>query len=329
MPDPQSTASGIQLQYCPSWLTWVASTTSCLRALGLDVDTVEVAGQTGYAFHLSVARGLCPSGPTAFDWGSLLRGVWRLGRATTVFQGTCFGRPEESEIAREQFWAAFEMAGRETDAGRPVVIWGAYAPEFAAAVECTDDAYVVKSFRDCTGEPQPPIAYDALEAPGGPYCLAFPSASPPVDQPAADRSALIQAVGRCRTPSDDASYAVGPAAYDRWIEELTARRADAGGNAYNAQCYAEGRSLAAQFLGRVAERNPDLAAGLAAPVDRFREAASAMARVAELFPFPGSWGRPVEEEATIRDAVEALHEAREAESHAVAGLASATERALV
>jgi len=51
------------------------------------------------------------------------------------------------------------------------------------------------------------------------------------------------------------NYQTGAAAYDPWTAELQAGWADAGGNSYNAACYAEGRRFAREFLERVARRN--------------------------------------------------------------------------
>jgi hypothetical protein len=44
------------VKYSPSWLSWVAATTTCLRALGVSCDGVDVAGMTRYAFHLEASR---------------------------------------------------------------------------------------------------------------------------------------------------------------------------------------------------------------------------------------------------------------------------------
>jgi hypothetical protein len=311
----------MEVVYAPAWLTWVAATTTCLRALEVACDQIDVAGMTGYSFHLGVARGLCPSGPTVLDWSALLPGVWHLGRATAAFQAICFTRPKESEAAREQFRAAHAMARREVEAGRPCVVWGAYVPEFAAVVGVTGDSYLVKSFRECNGEEQPPIPFDALNAPGGAYLLAFPMVAE-LPQADADRKAVARAVARFRTPGMDPSYQTGVAAYDRWIEELQARRADAGGNSYNAACYAEGRRFAREFLERVAGRNPSVAGALEPAVQEYAAAAQAMDRVAALFPFPGPWGTVVEDEQAIGEAVAALRTARDAESRAVERLAA-------
>jgi hypothetical protein len=201
------------------------------------------------------------------------------------------------------------------------VVWGAYVPEFAAVVGVTGDSYHVKSFRECMGEEQPPIPFDALNAPGGAYLLAFPMVTE-LPQADADRQAVARAVARFRTPSSHPNYQTGAAAYDRWIKELQARRADAGGNSYNAACYAEGRRFAREFLERVAGRNPSVAGSLGPAVQEYAAAAQAMERVAALFPFPGPWGTVVEDEQAIGEAVEALRTARDAETRAVERLAA-------
>jgi hypothetical protein len=311
----------MEVPYTPAWLTWVAATTTCLRALEVVCDTVDVAGTTGYAFHLAVARGLCPSGPTALDWGALLPGVWRLGRATSVLRATCFTGPKESDAAREQYRATHAMARREVEAGRPCVVWGAYVPEFAAVVGVTADSYLVKSFRECNGEDQPPIPFDALNSVGEAYLLTFPMPAPlpPAD---ADRQAIARAVSRFQTPSANPLYQTGAAAYDRWIEELQARRADAGGNSYNAACYAEGRRFAREFLQRLATRTPSVAASLAPAIQDYATAAQAMDRLTALFPFRGQYGTVVEDAPAIADAAEALRTARDAETRAIERLAT-------
>ena len=103
---------------------------------------------------------------------------------------------------------------------------------------------------------------------------------------------------------------------------LQTRRADAGGNSYNAACYAEGRRFAREFLERVAGRNPAVAAPLAPAIQEYATAADAMAQVAALFPFRGQYGTVVDDETAIGTAVEALRAARAAESRAVERLAA-------
>jgi hypothetical protein len=151
--------------------------------------------------------------------------------------------------------------------------------------------------------------------------LAFPTTAEGVPADG-DREALVGAVARFRTPSARPNYQTGAAAYDLWIAELQAGRADAGGNAYNAACYAEGRKYAREFLERVADGNPTLAALLAPSIQDYAAAADAMARVTALFPFRGQYGTFVDDERSIAEAVESLRAARAAECRAVERLAA-------
>jgi hypothetical protein len=298
----------MEVQYQPAWLTWVAATTTCLRALGQDCDCADVAGMSGYAFVINVHKELCPSGPTVFDWYTLHSGIEHLGRTTACCAS---GDPR----------AAYDLVAAEVEAGRPCVIWGAYVPEFAAAVGVEDGAYHVRSFRSVTGEPEVPIRFDELQAPGGPYSLAFPS-TVDVAQPDADRAALAHAAEVLSRPAFEGDYGYGPdAAYDTWIAALQANVADPFGNAYNTACWSEGRRFAGAFLTRVALRNSDLVGPVGDAAEAYAGASAAMHRLAVLFPFPqgGDIGNP-----DVRaQAVDALRDAQAAEKRAATALAAA------
>ena len=320
MPTPTSTVT-----WQPAWLTWVASTTACLRALGIDCDTVDVAGTTGYAFVMAVHDELCPSGPTMFDWGMLDHGVNLLGRSTLVFGcSDCHTGDRKNDRTRAHCREAWELVAREVAVGRPCVLWGAYVPEFAVAVGVEDDAYLVKSCREVTGQAQPPLPYDAIDAPGGPYVMAFPTPTDP-EQGAdhANRFVLGHAVQLLQGRSAFKQYGSGLGAYDRWIAALEKNRAEMFGNAYNAQCWAEAKRFAHAYLPRVATRHPDAASALTVATARYADVVQAMNRVAELFPFPP--GGEVEDEAKRAEAAEMLGKARDAETLALAPLVEAAE----
>jgi hypothetical protein len=317
--DTSATMVPLKVDYAPAWLTWVAATTTCLRALGVECDQVDVAGYSGYAFHLCVHPTLCPSGPTVLSWDDLNMGPRLLGRATTMFYSNqCHCEGFASEITRGQCRSAFDLAKAEVLAGRPSVMWGAYVPEFAVTVGFQGDSFIVKSFKEMMGQEQPPIPFDEINAPGGAYVLAFPSAT---DLPKlyADKHAVYRAVEMWHTPG--AGYGYGAKGYDMWVEGLEGHRADGGGNAYNAACYAEGRRFSNVFFDRMAKRNEFAAEKLAMTSKRYGVAADAMEQVAKLFPFPGAWGQPVTDDGAIKQAVELLREAQDAETQAVTHLA--------
>ena len=312
-----------EVAYQPAWLTWVASVTTCLRTLGIDCDTADVAGMTGYAFVMAVHDELCPSGPTMFDWGMLDHGVNLLGRSTLVFAcSDCHTGDRRCERTRAHCREAFELVQREVAAGRPCVVWGAYLPEFAVAVGVEGDAYRVKGFREVTGQDQPPIPYDAIDAPGGPYVMAFPTPTGVSQDPRhGDRFVIGHAVQLLRGRSAFKQYGFGLEAYDRWIRALERNRADLFGNAYNAQCWAEAKRSAHAFLPRVAARHADAAPALELATRHYGDVVESMNRVAALFPFPP--GAELEIEDFRLQAIHALDSARAAETEALAALVEA------
>jgi hypothetical protein len=309
------------VEYRPAWLTWVASTTTCLRALGVDCDQAEVAGFSGYAFHIGVHEEVCPSGPTLLDWSRLSRGVHALGRATVEFRSPCC---EPSSAAREESCrAAFELVRGEVSEGRPCVLWGTYLPEFGVVVGVEGDAYRVKTFKEMLEEEQPPIPYDETAPPGGVYALGFPAEAEYTDLQR-DLEAILEALRQWERPPYG-RYRFGAGAYDQWIEALRDNRAGRFGCGYNAACYLEGRRFAWQFFERMSARRP-LAAGLLRQAsESYREAARAMQRVGEIFPFDSDAKGEIADAEQIEEASGLLTEARDSEARAIGFLNEITK----
>ncbi|MBM4237467.1 MAG: helix-turn-helix transcriptional regulator, partial [Euryarchaeota archaeon] len=44
-------------KYQPCWLSFTGAVAGCLRALGIECDTVDVGGMSGYSFLVNVAKG--------------------------------------------------------------------------------------------------------------------------------------------------------------------------------------------------------------------------------------------------------------------------------
>lgn len=312
----------VKVEYEFAWLSWVASASGCLKAAGVDCDHAEVAGYSGYAFLLNVADGVCPSGPTAFDWGLLHRGVSFLGRSTLVFHGAhcpCEMKTEaDTARVRAEMRAAYEMVEREIAAGRPCVIWGTYDPDFGIAVGVENDTYLVETFRRGTEEPQTPIPYDGLVCPSGTYALAFPTA---IELPRrqGDREALRHAVTMLNYTNGDSKYTNGGAAYDRWIESLDRGEAAPHGNSYNAHCWEEARRFARDFLSHVAARNRDMSDSLAPAIAAYGEVVEPLDKLTDLFPFPDR-DRKVDDPQVRAQAVEYLRAAQAADAKAAAAL---------
>ncbi len=275
----------MEIDFQSSWLTWVSSTTACLRALGTDHDATEVAGQSGYAFMINIHEELCPSGPTSFDLGLLATGIPWLGRSPLVYTGgQHFEGDQASPVMNEQWRYAYDLVTQEIVTGRPCVLWGAYLPEFAVVVGVGGDHYWVRSFKEALSEPQPAVSFSGLEAAGGLYVLAFPTITEP-DPRERDRRAVEHAVEMMTWHSGSPWYASGLEAYDRWIASLATDKVDPFGNALNARCWAEARGYARDFIDRVALRvDPAPAAILTEARVALAESAAALSHIVDLCP---------------------------------------------
>ena len=316
----------MEVEYQPAWLTWVASATTCLKALGHDVDLADVAGASGYAFVISVSKDLCPSGPTVFDWGGLIRGINMLARSVVCFTSIdCHTGEHICDRTREHAKHVYELVESEIKAGRPCVLWGTYVPEFGVAVGVDDGKYIVKTFRECMKQEQPPIPYDGVDAPGGPYMMGFPSPTNFTLKGNTDKFIVAQAVNLMLGPNPFPGYGLGLDGYDVWIDSIEECKADKFGNAYNTQCYAEGRHFARDFVKKAAGRNEKVKDVLDEAVKHYDDAVEAMDRLAKLFPFSIPVGDHLDDEDTRKEAIKTLKDAKKAEKSAVKALQKSLE----
>lgn len=297
-----------------TWLTWVGSTTASLKGLGINCDTVDVGGLSGYAFVLNIERkGICPSGPTAFDWNTLLPGIRALGAEPTAHWQPAGEREHELRVL-------FDLAKAEIDAGRPVVLWGTHCPEFGVATGYRDDEYVLCSFKS---NEEPRTRFDSLQTPGGIYGL-FLRPAPKLDRGVAEVAALRQAVMWVRGEDASAagSYAQGLPAYDAWINCIKRGQADEFGHSYNLACWQEGRRLAGEWLARIAPNHPAATTFLREAADTYKQAAESLAIACRITPFPNGG---VNEPEKARQVIDLLRAAAAAEACALSNMESGLE----
>jgi hypothetical protein len=311
----------MQVPHQPGWISWVAATTACLRALGVACDAVDVAGHSGYAFLLNICERVGPCGPTNFDMGHLLGGVRNLGRSTLWFKGEycpCeLKQADRVPAVRDELRTAQEIVARELAAGRPCVLYGSGAgfAEFGAVVGLQEGAYLVAHQPD-------PIPPERLTAPGGTYVLAFPT-SLQVDPALADRQAILRALdmlrsGTTKNPVSFVRMSTGKDAYDEWIASLDSGTIGPHGG-YNAQVWAEAKRYARDFVARLAARNQPIQGPLRQAAAAYVEVAAAMQQVADLFPDPPR-GKEAEDAEVRAKAARALRTAKAAEAKAADAL---------
>ncbi len=279
----------------PSWISYTGAVSGALKAMGKDRDVTDVAGYTGYAFVLNVSRGqTCLSGPTALGvWDDITEATSVLGfRANAWCSDKGFPETEGGPLSaydRERAKKVFGMIKREIDAGRPVVLWGLPIPEYGIVKGYRGDSYLVSTCRHAAGQPDDPVRYDELQAPGCMHLVAFGGKvkGEPDDREAV-RRAVKMAEGRWARPR----YAAGPGAYEEWASVLEGGENRDGaltylGQSYVTACYREGRRNAAEFLKRLARKHASKPQSkhLVKAAREYGEAERAMVELERLFPF--------------------------------------------
>jgi hypothetical protein len=196
-------------------------------------------------------------------------------------------------------------------------------PEFGVAVGVEDGKYHVRTFKECLQEEQPPIPYDGIDAPGGPYVLAFPTPTGHSIKPSSDHWIVRKAVRNLTAKSEHRKYGYGLDAYNFWIRALETDKANDFGNAYNSQCWSEAKQFAREFLKRAAGRSKEPAAILKEAISHYDTVCAAMDEVAKIFPFPPQ--DQLKDEKNRTAAIGHLKKAQEAETKAVEAMSRAVE----
>jgi len=256
-----------KVEYLPCWLSYTGAVAGSLRALDVDCDTVDVGGYSGYAFLINVAKDVtCPSGPTAVTieiWKQMIKGTESLGWTIESYEyphsyPAKEGNPTAQEI--EMAKNLFEKIKQEIDErDRPVVLWGLVAPEYGIVKGYEGNSYLTSTFRTLNNQPEEPISFYDLKAPGCIDALFFRDK---VEQDAAadDREALERAINfAAATVPIRNNYVGGPAALDEWanvLENLPEEKQNYMGNSYVGACVCEGRFMCAKFLNRLSKKYP-------------------------------------------------------------------------
>jgi DNA-binding HxlR family transcriptional regulator len=286
-----------KVEYLPCWLSYTGAIAGSLRALDVDCDTVDVGGYSGYAFLINVSKGItCPSGPTAVTneiWKQMLKGTESLGWTIESYEYPHSYPAEEGNPTPQEIEMAkklFEKIKREIDErDRPVVLWGLVAPEYGIVKGYEGNSYLTSTFRTLNNQPEEPINFYDLKAPGCIDALFFRDK---VEQDAAavDRGALEKAINfAAATVPIRNNYVGGPAALDEWanvLENLPEEKQNYMGNSYVGACVCEGRSMCAEFLNRLSKKHAGKQSKhLQEAAERYEKARKLMEEFMRIFPF--------------------------------------------
>jgi hypothetical protein len=297
------------VQAPPIATSMMGSLYGAVRTWDDSLTLTDLFGYSGHAFILNIERTLCPSGPTAWDWGAILFPLRQMLTMRRICALCDMRAPEE---ARELIW---QRTVEAIDAGRPAVLWDAVLPEFYLAHGYDDERgeYLVQGpgAERAGGR----VPYTRLGQHTGKVWALFPGPHEAPDRLAARELALHGAIAWHRWPNErDAQWTFGGDAWNVWIaaigEEELAH--DSRSLSFSHLVFAECRRHAADFL---AAQGPELAPAAAA----FRRVAEALAAVCAAWPFPA----PVPPLEERRELAARLTEARDAEGEGIGALEAA------
>ena len=320
--------------YQPCWLSYTGAMAGALKALGVNCDIVDVGGYSGYAFLVNVSKGItCPSGPTALPsqtWRQIHKATENLGWALEHYDYP-HSYPEvegkhtakEIEVARK----LFEKIKREIDEkDRPVVLWGLVVPEYGIVNGYEVESYLTSTFRHLAKQPEDPVVFYDLKAPGCLEAFFFKDRVEP-DDAQSGREAVERAVhfAEAKVPILD-NYVAGPAALDEWatvLESLPEEKQNYHGNSYVAACIREGRAISSEFLKRLAKKHSGKhAEHLLAAAECYLRSAKLMEEFTRIFPFKFQGEMKIQER---KKAAELLRKVKPLEEEAVGHMKKALE----
>jgi len=286
-----------KVEYQPCWISYTGAVAGCLKALGTDCDIVDVGGVSGYAFLINVAKSAtCPSGPTAFPektWKQIRKASEDLGWTleTLAFDGDYperEGTPTSKEIEKAR--EIFEKIKQEVDErDRPVVLWGLVIPEYGIVKGYEGNSYIVSTYRRLIGQPEDPVLFHDLKAPGCLDSIFFRGRVKRRGE-AADKEALQRAIdfASAKVPVLT-NYVAGPEALEEWanaLETLPENKQNYHGNSYVGACYCEGREICADYLKRLAKKHSGKQSkDLLKAAEAYQKGAKLLKEFIQLFPF--------------------------------------------
>lgn len=310
-------------EFKPSWFSYQGAVKGVLDSLGVEVEFSKVVAVSGYGWITNaMKRHLCPSAPSAFHsdvWNDIYKATENLGYKIEVIPSGIFEwdknqkpNPESVKNAEKQY----QVVKKAIDADKPVIMWGIPIPEYGIVNGYRGEEYIVSTFRRLINQPDTPIHYTGLMAPGGLCIIKFtePKQTDP-KQVAEETLKLGYKLGIGDVPQIP-EYTLGPEAYDVLDKNLTEETLEENshhGTGYTLACLMEGKCCVADYLKQI---DPLFDADLTTISDKYNEVYQILNKCHEIFPLgPGEMP-----EKPRRETAEYLRQAKKIEIDALEDL---------
>ncbi|MFW9866875.1 MAG: ArsR/SmtB family transcription factor [Promethearchaeota archaeon] len=285
-----------------SWISYIGAVLGVLKSYGINENYANVGGYSGYIFALPnvLSRATCPSSPTALGrnvWRTIEKSTELLGYSVCVFNDNGSFPSEEGKLTEEDIKRAkklYSFTKEAIDSNKPVIIWGLFIPEYGICNGYTNGSYLVSTYRRNTNQPETPISYDALQAPGCLHAILLEEKLPPISEKD-DKNAIEHAIkfaeGNIIQFSElNNTYISGADAFDKWADLLENGNDEDllyHGNSYVGACTLEAEQLASSFLEHISNKynGAPQSIFLKKSSEEYKNVASLLEKFTEIFPF--------------------------------------------
>ena len=220
-----------------------------LRYAGYSVSPMQIAAKSGFAFRIWVAKSLCPSAMSIFDWELLRKGVEQCAFEVTYI--TTLWHEEHLEVERrEEAHAAIKKA---IDNNIPVIAWDVGIPEWEP-ITGYDDERQEYSGISVTGQ-STVLPYEKLGRREIPILsVTIPGKPLQLTDDESIKSTLQTAVAHAHQNEweDRPEYQDGLQAYKVWSQAMGNVTTDDWPSRYYIQTYECMRRYAAEYLSSLA-----------------------------------------------------------------------------
>jgi len=309
------------LRWRPRWVSHLGCVKGCLEYLGSDISWAWLYGGTGHAFVINIHEVVCPSGPTAWHYTSLLLDLApNLGYQLTGV----YGQKKNPDFAAKQ-QDAWDFVRESLDNGLPCYGWELEIPEWYVIFGYDDVGYFYSGAGCDEGKgPRPWQGIGTSEI--GLFEMYSVQPTSPASPEKVVKDAFALALKHAESPEEwiYPKYRSGPAGFDLWAEALEQGTADRFGQGYNGAVWAEYRAEAVWFLAEARNRLPGKADALfIEAISHYASVAANLRQLSELYPFQFEGGG--DEQLKDPQAAELVREAGAAERRGLEVLEQITE----
>lgn len=221
-----------------------------LKFVGHDVTQAQIAAKSGFAFRIWIAKTLCPSATSIFDWELLKKGVEQCGFEATHI--TRLWNEEYLEVERRE--QAHAVIKKAVDDGIPAIVWDACIPEWEL-ITGYDDENKEYSVLSVTGKTAV-MHYDKLGRREIPIMsVTIPGKPNGRTEAESTKTVLQMAVDHARQHEweDRPEYQDGLKAYLTWAEAMNIVTENDWQSRYYIQTYECMRRYAVEYLSSLAK----------------------------------------------------------------------------